>query len=185
MNNFQKLIAVSVFAISGAAQAAVVGTYNVSVTGGTASSTQTGTGTASLDDSGSLTMIFATMNQTAPNVGAASFSNVTDVFSGSYAGGTFTATSGVETITGPCTMVNGPLNLCQFTPLPSTVPFGTVSGSVSLAGGTINTSVVNLGQTNTLTYTLTSNAPAVPVPAAAWLFGSGLLGLAGTARRRK
>jgi hypothetical protein len=27
-------------------------------------------------------------------------------------------------------------------------------------------------------------APAVPVPAAAWLFGSGLLGLAGTARRR-
>ncbi len=28
-------------------------------------------------------------------------------------------------------------------------------------------------------------APAVPVPAAAWLFGSGLLGLAGTARRRR
>jgi hypothetical protein len=27
--------------------------------------------------------------------------------------------------------------------------------------------------------------PAVPVPAAAWLFGSGLLGLAGTARRRR
>jgi hypothetical protein len=32
------------------------------------------------------------------------------------------------------------------------------------------------------TYTIT---PAVPVPAAAWLFGSGLLGLAGTARRRR
>jgi hypothetical protein len=30
----------------------------------------------------------------------------------------------------------------------------------------------------------TAVAPAVPVPAAAWLFGSGLLGLAGTARRR-
>lgn len=28
-------------------------------------------------------------------------------------------------------------------------------------------------------------APAVPVPATAWLFGSGLIGLAGTARRRK
>jgi hypothetical protein len=30
-----------------------------------------------------------------------------------------------------------------------------------------------------------SSAPAVPVPAAAWLFGSGLLGLAGAARRRR
>ena len=33
--------------------------------------------------------------------------------------------------------------------------------------------------------TLTATTPAVPVPAAAWLFGSGLLGLAGTARRRR
>lgn len=36
-----------------------------------------------------------------------------------------------------------------------------------------------------LNVTLSSQAPAVPVPAAAWLFGSGLLGLAGTARRRR
>jgi hypothetical protein len=37
-----------------------------------------------------------------------------------------------------------------------------------------------------ITITLTAqSAPTVPVPAAAWLFGSGLLGLAGTARRRR
>lgn len=30
-----------------------------------------------------------------------------------------------------------------------------------------------------------TEAPAVPVPAAAWLFGSGLLGLAGAARKRR
>ncbi len=34
------------------------------------------------------------------------------------------------------------------------------------------------------TLTDTTPPPSVPVPAAAWLFGSGLLGLAGTARRR-
>ena len=31
----------------------------------------------------------------------------------------------------------------------------------------------------------TINASAVPVPAAVWLFGSGLLGLVGVARRKK
>jgi hypothetical protein len=36
-----------------------------------------------------------------------------------------------------------------------------------------------------LPFTVTLTAPEVPVPAAAWLFGSGLLGLAGTARRRR
>lgn len=33
--------------------------------------------------------------------------------------------------------------------------------------------------------TFTNTTPSVPVPAAAWLFGSGLLSLTGIARRRK
>jgi hypothetical protein len=32
--------------------------------------------------------------------------------------------------------------------------------------------------------TLTGSGSAVPLPAAVWLFGSGLLGLAGVARRK-
>ena len=36
-----------------------------------------------------------------------------------------------------------------------------------------------------LTYTYDESAPEVPVPAAVWLFGSGLLGLVGIARRKK
>ena len=39
----------------------------------------------------------------------------------------------------------------------------------------------NLSADGSLTY----GAPAVPVPAAVWLFGSGLIGLVGVARRRK
>ncbi|HSB98214.1 MAG TPA: VPLPA-CTERM sorting domain-containing protein [Spongiibacteraceae bacterium] len=38
--------------------------------------------------------------------------------------------------------------------------------------------------TNTINWQVAAAAPAVPVPAAAWLFGSGLLGLATAARRK-
>lgn len=38
---------------------------------------------------------------------------------------------------------------------------------------------------NTLTYTSGTGGPAVPLPAAVWLLGSGLMGLAGVGRRRQ
>jgi hypothetical protein len=41
-----------------------------------------------------------------------------------------------------------------------------------------------LGADGTLTITGNSTAP-VPLPAAVWLFGSGLMGLVGVSRRRK
>jgi hypothetical protein len=41
------------------------------------------------------------------------------------------------------------------------------------------------GNGNVLTITETMNYSAVPVPAAAWLFGSALVGLAGVSRKRK
>lgn len=41
------------------------------------------------------------------------------------------------------------------------------------------------GYSYSLDYTLTYTVAAVPVPAAVWLFGSGLLGLVGIARRKK
>jgi hypothetical protein len=62
--------------------------------------------------------------------------------------------------------------------------------ALSLAGGGINSLyanyVVNYTTVNT-TYSFTGSGVAinsVPVPAAAWLFGSGLIGLAGAARRK-
>jgi hypothetical protein len=47
------------------------------------------------------------------------------------------------------------------------------------SGTTANTTTINWQISGS------TPAPVVPVPAAAWLFGSGLLGLAGTARRRR
>lgn len=41
----------------------------------------------------------------------------------------------------------------------------------------------SLGTNGTLSFT--GNAPAVPLPASVWLFGSGILGLVGVSRRRK
>jgi hypothetical protein len=43
----------------------------------------------------------------------------------------------------------------------------------------------SLDNSGNLTYALAGGPSAVPVPAAAWLLGSGLLGLVGVARRRK
>ena len=56
----------------------------------------------------------------------------------------------------------------------------TASWTALVVGGAFN------GQTGSWSITGTTDAPpAVPVPAAVWLFGSGLLGLVGVARRKK
>lgn len=65
---------------------------------------------------------------------------------------------------------------------------GTWTGVLVSAGnvnGTYWSGFDNTLYTEQFNVTITADAPAVPVPAAAWLFGSGLLGLVGVARRRK
>ena len=57
----------------------------------------------------------------------------------------------------------------------------TASWTALVVGGAFN------GQIGSWTITGTTDAPTtvIPVPAAVWLFGSGLIGLAGVARRKK
>jgi hypothetical protein len=63
-----------------------------------------------------------------------------------------------------------------------------LNGSLALYSVTSGpTTVVNTGETITLTSTgfTVTGASATPLPAAAWLLGSGLLGLIGVGRRRR
>ena len=54
-----------------------------------------------------------------------------------------------------------------------------------VVGGTCTTLDANNPDCNLLTSVWVANSAVVPVPAAVWLFGSGLLGLVGVARRKK
>jgi hypothetical protein len=65
-----------------------------------------------------------------------------------------------------------------------TLNFVFAEDRLSFAGSLAATDTSGSG-ISTNTTTINWQIQAVPVPAAAWLFGSGLLGLAGTARRRK
>ncbi|MDH3948640.1 MAG: VPLPA-CTERM sorting domain-containing protein [Gammaproteobacteria bacterium] len=107
--------------------------------------------------------------------GPAAFgSGTTQVFADSYSGDLF----GVSNFTGSLWIA---------------VPTGfTSGGTLGAASGTwLNQSFATLGMTpgtyvwSWASDSITLQVSAVPVPAAVWLFGSGLLGLIGIARRKK
>lgn len=54
-----------------------------------------------------------------------------------------------------------------------------------LAAGSYLLKLIPPGNAGAIEYELTINVSAVPIPAAVWLFGSGLLGLVGMAKRKK
>jgi len=123
------------------------------------------------------------------------FSNFTahvDVFSGTYTAdiatnGQVYSGTGNSTVTRTVTSstCTGSKLIC------GAQPTGPISGTLAFSvsgstiSGTLDTSQATAGGNSTATYTFEgSAAPTVPVPAAAWLFGSGILGLAGAARRK-
>lgn len=182
--------AASVLGAAGAAQAATVGTDSVSVTavstsGGSKVSSHNGTGSGTLDSGGTYTATFSGMPATIIGKSGAVLAE-TDVFTGTYAGGVFTATGGSDNVTS-----------CTGSPFCSQATgnhaFSSASGSLTSAGGALTagystTTSGGIVAHSTFHYTagaFSSGGPTVPLPPAVWLLGSGLLGLVGTARRRK
>jgi len=217
MKAMKSLLAASVLIAAGAANAAIVQNYTVSESplspatyNGLDSNgdpvsynlaiSGSGTGTATLSDTGVLTItlsgsqtldISAVVGQPAGSVASQTTTGSVISFNTTGAGPYFLNKTGSTTTVTSC--VNGPLDgvgSCASVAL--NTPAGIFGAntyystqSFTLAGGTLNVRSNTAGATVTQAYTLTAAAPAVPVPAAAWLFGSGLLGLAGTARRRR
>lgn len=206
MKTLQSLLAVSVLAAAGAANATTIGTvdftdtytvYGQKLSGAINTAKILGVGVITgtggvLDSSGTLT--FATLSAvlTEWNGTAAVGTQFTDtysnaIFHGTVSGSNFIITSEDYTY-GTC--VAGISPGCAGVPASGTVLTGdtTPAHSIALSGTTswTTTPVGISGQPaykgDAFSFTAT---PAVPVPAAAWLFGSGLLGLAGTARRRR
>ena len=84
-----------------------------------------------------------------------------------------------------CTPVSPGTGECLFNPVTGAAPFtdDDIAGSRLIDGPFPGFNInLDIGSGNSLTVLSVSN---VPVPAAVWLFGSGLLGLIGMARRKK
>jgi hypothetical protein len=216
MKAMKSMIALSVMAAAGGANAATVATYDVALApvdiiynfpqstdtiGGTVTPAHTGdillhsapslggVGTAVLDDSGTLTITGSSRSTTLLGTDTALASVYT--INGSLVGGTFTASGTGSFRYTACT--DYATVTCDRVPLNVNIPIipgttGSVSGSTTLTGGSFIATSISDTSTKHDSFVLSNGVavpPAVPVPAAAWLFGSGLFSLLGAARRRR
>jgi hypothetical protein len=190
MKAIQSLMAAAMLAGTVSASAATVASFNITMTNNYAlspySSSGSGDGTAILDNSGVLTV------QTTEHdliyytgvVGPVFDLTIvkTNTYNGIFDGVTFTPTFGLLNNIS-CFDNFTQLACAGLMPLDVYYPFLTISGQISIgAGGVLDGSFPTVD--NGVNYITTTFTPTVPVPAAAWLFGSSLLGLAGITRRK-
>jgi hypothetical protein len=177
-----KMILVGLAFATSTANASIIGQFNVIETDNPShgsGETFSGTGAAILDDSGVLTA-----NMHVVNSSGSFFVDTTQElqFLGNWDGETFNVLGGsVDIFT--CT-TNA--NVCSEN-LPTGPRYDNFSGQLNQSGGII----INFGlipgspDLKTLFATYTFTPTTVPTPAAAWLFGSGLVGLIGITRKKK
>lgn len=193
MRGIKSLLAIAVLAGAGAAHASTIASFTVTESGNSLYGTfpissQSLTGVANLDSTGVLTITLSGLiDASGVGYGTANISTVNQ-FTGSTAAGVFTPVS-AQSETTSCTN-NGSGTICSlFTQLNTFVPLSSFGGTISLSGGGTLTGTLSSTGSNGVVSKLTSTdvltpVSSVPVPATAWLFGSGLLGLAGVTRRR-
>lgn len=178
-----------------------------SILAGFASVSQAAVVAITVDISGTA---YATSNSAIIGTATGTYDNVTGQFTFN---GTYNAASGfsnydadaIWTGTGlsatqentSCTHNSGLVNACAglaaygVPPLPINAPYdiGLASNSLDAGGNGVLYSdyVVNVGTSAEANYqvTYTISGSPVPVPAAAWLFGSAVLGLVGVGRKRR
>jgi hypothetical protein len=185
MKAIKTLLAVSVLAAAGAAHATIFGiTISASSTQAPGLDLLTIHQSGTYDDvlgTGSVTGVIAVTvsgGSPLPETVTNAFTMDTATGTGKYSAGTNCSdTVGGNLCNGLDTSFHG--NLTAVEPFP-----GAAGGSYDW-----NLSVLYLEDNNPQTlivpFDVTLSNLNVPVPAAAWLFGSGLLGLVGTARRRR
>lgn len=184
------LLAVTALAGAVAANAATVASFNITLENnyalGLYSSFGDGDGTAVLDDSGVLT-VQTTEHDLVYSSGLVDpvFDLVigkTNIYYGTFDGVTFTPASGV--LSNVSCFDNLTQAACAgLVPLDTLYPFLAVSGQISISeGGVLEGSFLTVDYG--VNYQTTTFTPTVPVPAAAWLFGSSLFGLVGAAHRK-
>lgn len=193
------LSAAIIMAMAGtAAHAATIASFNVGISGtlsGSHSATGnvSGSGTATLNDAGVLTISmqsnYSVTTKIKGNFSTLSFAtNSTDAITGTFNGvDTLSGNSGSSTISS-CTDNSG--TICSGITLNSGNTFSSITDPVvfnlAARGTTAITISDQIGSASqkynvAQTYTLTT----VPVPATGWLFGSGLIGMAVVARKRR
>ena len=167
----------SVAALMGAAQAnALVYSSSTIIDGPALTLTGGGSGTGT-GTFGATSLTISSVTTTATNLVAPATITATTTYNGTIASGIFTA-DGTGTATASCT---GDAQVCEG------ITSGPIIGgdlfSVATAGGSWTTTSTQYN--GLILVTAVNTLSEVPLPAAAWLFGSALLGLAGVSRRRK
>jgi hypothetical protein len=188
------LMSALLLSAASATEATVIANFNVVETDTFAispvvsieSASGSGFGTATLDDSGLLTL-HLTDTSTIYWGGTYSYIYTTTaetVMSGIWDGSAFTPNLGKPNWISCIDFGNNP-NACSalYPDSSGTATFISVGGTLTTGGGTLTSQLSQVAgiQITNSTYVLT---PSVPLPAAAWLFSSGMLGLVGLKRRQ-